>query len=75
MADVDASVTRASGALESECAGRVAQDRLFLQFSKVKRSSGVEVMGCEPLFLGPENMSCSCAWMAAALGQKASVKI
>jgi hypothetical protein len=70
MADVDASVTRTSGAVELGCASRVAQDRLFLQLLMAVRSSGVQVMGCEPLTLGPERMSCSGAWMSAAWGRK-----
>jgi hypothetical protein len=57
MADVEASVTSASGADGSGCACRVACDKLALHSSKALMSSGVQVMGWEPLTLGPERTS------------------
>jgi hypothetical protein len=69
MADVEASVTSASGAVGSGCSSRVARDKLALHSSKALRSSGVQVMGWEPLTLGPKRTSCSGAWMAAAWGR------
>jgi hypothetical protein len=57
MADVEASVTSARGADGLGCANSVARDKLALQSSKAFCSSGVQVMGCEPLTLGPERMS------------------
>jgi hypothetical protein len=43
MADVEASVTSANGAVVSRCASRVASDKLTLHSSKALRSSGVRV--------------------------------
>jgi hypothetical protein len=68
MADVEASVTRASGAEGSGCDDRVPRDKLALHSSKDLQRSGVHVIGCELLTLGPEGMSCSGAWVAAACG-------
>jgi hypothetical protein len=69
MADVEASVTSASGADGSGCVSRVARDKLALHSSEALRNSGVQVMGWEPLTLGSERTSCSGAWVAAALGR------
>jgi hypothetical protein len=49
MTDVEASVTSASGADGSRWASRVAHDKLALHSSNALRSSGVQVMGWEPL--------------------------
>jgi hypothetical protein len=68
MADVEASVTSTRGADGLECARRVARDKLALQSSNALRSSGVQVMGWEPLTLGPDRTSCSGAWVAAVWG-------
>jgi hypothetical protein len=57
MADVEASVTSASGGDVSGCTSRVACDKLALHSSNAFRSSGVQVMGWEPLILGPERTS------------------
>ena len=54
MAVVEASVTRASGAVGSGCAKRAARDRLVLHSSKAAMSASVQVTGWEPLTLGPE---------------------
>jgi hypothetical protein len=48
MADVETSVTSASGAEGSGCASRVARDKLALHSSNALGSSGVQVMGWEP---------------------------
>lgn len=45
MADVEASVSRASGADELGCANRVTRERLALHFLKAVLSSGVQLMG------------------------------
>jgi hypothetical protein len=57
MADVEASVTSASCADGSGC--RVPHDKLTLLSSKALRSSSVQVMGWEPLTLGPERIHVS----------------
>jgi hypothetical protein len=44
-ADVEASVTSASGADGSGCASSVVRDKFAFQSSKALRSSGVQVMG------------------------------
>jgi hypothetical protein len=41
----------------SGCASRVARDKLALHTSKALWSSGVQMMGWEPLTLGPERTS------------------
>jgi hypothetical protein len=53
------SVTSASGADGSGWASSVARDKLALHSSKALWNSGVQVMGWEPLILGPERTSCS----------------
>jgi hypothetical protein len=55
--DVEASVTSASGADGSGCASSVARDKFALHFLKASWSSGVRVMGWDPLTLGPERTS------------------
>jgi len=45
MADVEASVMRASGADELGFGNRVLRERLALHFSKAVLSSGVQLMG------------------------------
>jgi hypothetical protein len=62
-------VTSASGADGSRCARRVARDKIALPSYNALRSSGVQVMGWEPLTLGPDRKSCSGAWVAAAWGR------
>jgi hypothetical protein len=57
MADVEASVSSASGADGSGCASSVARDKFALHFSKASWSSSVQVMGWEPLTLCPERTS------------------
>jgi hypothetical protein len=69
MAGVEASVTSASGAGGSGYASRVACDKLALHSLNALRSSGVQVMGREPLTLGPDRTSCSGACVAAAWGR------
>jgi hypothetical protein len=70
MADMEASVTSASGADGSGCASRVARDKLAVHSSNALRSPSVQVMmGWEPLTLGPERTSCSGAWVATAWGR------
>jgi hypothetical protein len=54
---VEASVVSASGVNLSRCARRVARGKLALHFSKALWSSDVQVMGWEPLTLGPERTS------------------
>jgi hypothetical protein len=54
MADVEAPVSDADG---SGRASRVARDKLALHSSKNFWSSGVQVMGWEPLTLVPEKSS------------------
>jgi hypothetical protein len=56
----------ASDADGSGCASRVMCDKLTLHTLNALRSSGVQVMGWEPLTLGLERMSYSGAWVAAA---------
>ena len=53
MADVEESVTGASGLNVLRCAIRVTRDKLALC------NSGVQMVGWELLTLGPERMSCS----------------
>jgi hypothetical protein len=48
-------VTSVSGADESGCASRVARDKVALHSSKALRTSGVQLIGWEPLTLGPES--------------------
>jgi hypothetical protein len=69
MAEREASVTSARDADGSGCANKVPCDRLALHASKAVLSSGVQLMGCEPLTLGPERMSWSGARVAAAWGK------
>jgi hypothetical protein len=57
MADVEASVTSASGTDGLWCASIAARDKLALHSSKAMRNSGVQVMGWEPLTVGPESTS------------------
>jgi hypothetical protein len=52
MAEMEASVTSARGADASRCVNNVACDRLALHASKAFWSSGVQLMGYEPLTLG-----------------------
>jgi hypothetical protein len=47
-------VTSANGADGSGCTSRVAHNKLTLHSLKALKSSGVHVMGWEPLTLGPE---------------------
>jgi len=57
MAVVEASVTKASGAVESGCARRAARVSLALHSSKVVMSAAVQVTGWESLALGPQRTS------------------
>jgi hypothetical protein len=70
MAVVEASITKASVAIESGCARRAARDRLALHSSKALSITAIQVMGYEPLTLGPEKASWRGAWREAALGRK-----
>jgi hypothetical protein len=70
----EASVTSASGADGSRCASRVADDKLALHSLKALSSSGVQVMGWEPLTLGPENVV-QCCLGGRSVGQKSPVEI
>jgi hypothetical protein len=69
MADVEASVTSASGGVGSGGASKVARDKLALHSSKDLCRSGVQVLWWDPLTLGPERASCSGAWVAAEWGR------
>ena len=66
MAVVEASVTKASGSEESECANMTLRDRLALLSSKAVLSTGVQAMGWEPLTREPARTSCRGDWVAAA---------
>jgi len=57
MAVVEASVTKASGAVESGCARRAPRDRPALHSSKTVMSAAVQVTEWEPLTLGLERTS------------------
>jgi hypothetical protein len=59
MADVEASVTSPSVVDGSGCASRVTRDKLVMHSSKALRSSGVQMIGWEPLTLEPDRTSCS----------------
>jgi hypothetical protein len=54
MPVVEASVNRASGAVDSECARRASRDRLALYSSQAVMSAKVQVTGWENLTWGPE---------------------
>jgi hypothetical protein len=56
MAEVEASVTSASGAAWLECPSRVTRDKLALLSSKALWRPGVQESGREPLTLGPESV-------------------
>jgi hypothetical protein len=64
-----AEVTSTSGVAGSGCPSKVARSNLGLHSSKALWRYSVQAMGWEPSILGPERVSWSGAWIAAAWGR------